>query len=102
MTSSIGIRMPVMPTGMASETQITQAQITTARQAMPAGDRPLGVGRTNATSENTPQASAKPRSVVLGFLPDSTMLSRNLSHTPLAALRSEAPEPARVPVATLS
>ena len=33
-----------MPTGIASDTQMMQAQITTARHALPAGESPAGAG----------------------------------------------------------
>src|SRR3954468_17193028 len=87
MTSSIGIRIPVMPTGIASETQMTQAHITTARQALPAGDRPCGVGSAYNTKKNRPQASPNPRTVVKGLRPDSAMLWRKRPANPFVPLR---------------
>src|SRR3954470_3441213 len=79
--------MPVTPTGIASDTQITHAHITTARQALPAGDSPCGVGKAYRTKKNSPQASAKPRRVVTGLRPDSAILSLKRPRNPFTPLR---------------
>src|SRR5690349_7041189 len=78
----MGMRIPVMPTGVASETQMTEARTTTDRQALPAGDRPTGVGSTSKIRRKSPHANPKPISVDLGFRPESTIFFLTRSRNP--------------------
>jgi len=88
MMSSVGMLMPVMPTGIASDTHMMLAQTTMASTIMPSGLRPAGVGSTHRISANAIHASAKPIRVRAGLRPLSRMLPVINPSTPLPSVEA--------------
>ena len=82
-TNSMGIITPDTPTGTASEIHVMQAHATTASVALPATERPSGVGITSKIRKNAAQEVKNPTSVFFGFCPAAAILSINCLKKPV-------------------